>query len=316
MTKLAIVFPGQGSQFVGMGKSLCEANSLARKTFEEANEALGFDITAIAFGGPADMLDRTEFTQPALMAASVAALRVLNDRARTHPAVYAGHSLGEYTALVAAGAIEFGDALRIVHLRGKFMQEAVPEGTGKMCAILGLDIAEVEAVCVAASISMGGEVVVPANINSPQQIVISGHAAAIDVAAILAKERGAKRVIPLQVSAPSHSPLMKDAAVRLGVELTLIRWAELKIPVFSNVEAEAIKGATEISRLLMRQLTSPVRWVDIIRNMKAVGIGRILEVGPGKVLTGLIKRIESEIETLNLGEAEDVDKAVEVLGVR
>lgn len=311
MTKLAIVFPGQGSQFVGMGKSLCEANPLARKTFEEAGEALGFDIARIAFNGPADMLDRTEFTQPALMAASVAALRVLNDRVEMHPAVYAGHSLGEYTALVAAGAIGFGDALRIVHLRGKFMQEAVPEGAGKMCAILGLDIAEVTAVCDSAS--MGSAVVVPANINSPQQIVISGHAAAIDVAAILAKERGAKRVIPLQVSAPSHSPLMEGAAVRLGAELAKIRWAELKIPVFSNVEAGAITGATEISQLLIRQLTSPVRWVDIIRNMKAVGVGRILEVGPGKVLTGLIKRIESEIETLNLGEAGDVDKAVEAL---
>lgn len=312
MTRLAIVFPGQGSQFVGMGKSLCEAYPVAARTFDEANDVLGFDLRSIAFEGPAQTLDRTEFTQPALLTASIAALRVYNERSKSVAGFYAGHSLGEYTALVAAGALMFKDAVRIVHLRGKFMQEAVPAGVGKMCAIIGLDIADVIVVCDAASTP--DAVVVPANINSPGQIVISGHAAAVDRAAELAKEKGAKRALPLQVSAPSHSPLMSPAADRLGVELAKIGWLALSVPVLSNVEAEPMKAASDISRLLVRQLTSPVRWVDIIKRMKADGVGRIMEAGPGKVLTGLIKRIEPDIVTTNLGEAADVDKAVEAMG--
>lgn len=314
MTKFAIVFPGQGSQFAGMGKGLSEAYPVAAQTFEEANDALGFNLAAIAFEGPAAELDRTEYTQPALLAASIAALRVLNERAPVVPDFYAGHSLGEYTALVAAGAIAFKDAVRIVHLRGRFMQEAVPAGFGRMCAVIGLDIDEVAAVCAAAS--TGQSVAVPANINSPQQIVVSGHAAAVDRAAELAKEKGAKRVIGLQVSAPSHSPLMESAAARLGEELAGIGWSPLAVPVVSNVEAEPMKDAAAIRGLLMRQLTSPVRWVDIIRRMKADGVGCILEAGPGKVLTGLIKRIEPDIVTFNLGEAADVDKVVEAIGAR
>lgn len=313
MTKFAIVFPGQGSQFVGMGKGLCEAYPVAARTFEEANDALGFNLAAIAFEGPAAQLDRTEYTQPALLAASMAALRVLNERVPVVPDFYAGHSLGEYTALVAAGAIAFKDAVRIVHLRGRFMQDAVAPGVGKMCAIIGLDIADVIAVCDAASTP--DAVVVPANINSPQQIVISGHAAAVDRAAELAKEKGAKRVIVLQVSAPSHSPLMAPAAGRLGEALAGIGWLALAVPVVSNVEAEPVKDAADIRGLLMRQLTSPVRWVEIIRRMKADGVGRILEAGPGKALTGLIRRIEPDIATVNLGEAADVEKAVDAIGL-
>ncbi|OGQ58086.1 MAG: [acyl-carrier-protein] S-malonyltransferase [Deltaproteobacteria bacterium RIFCSPLOWO2_02_FULL_53_8] len=309
MTKFAIVFPGQGSQFIGMGKSLCEAYPVAKQTYEEANEAIGFDLTRIIFEGPAETLDRTEHTQPALLTASIAALRVYIERNGAVPDFYAGHSLGEYTALVAGGALKFKDAVRIVHLRGKFMQEAVPAGVGKMCAIIGLDIPDVTAVCEAASTP--DEVVVPANINSPGQIVISGHAGAVDRAAVLAKERGAKRALPLQVSAPSHSPLMSPAADRLAIELAKIEWAMLSVPVVSNVEAEPMKGASSISGLLVRQLTSPVRWVDIIKRMKADGVTRIMETGPGKALTGLIKRIEPDILTVNLGEAADVDKAVE-----
>jgi len=313
MTKFAIVFPGQGSQFVGMGKGLCEAYPVAARTFEEANDALGFNLAAIAFEGPAARLDRTEYTQPALLAASMAALRVLNERVPVVPDFYAGHSLGEYTALVAAGAIAFKDAVRIVHLRGRFMQDAVAPGVGKMCAIIGLDIADVIAVCDAASTP--DAVVVPANINSPQQIVISGHAAAVDRAAELAKEKWAKRVIVLQVSAPSHSPLMAPAAGRLGEALAGIGWLALAVPVVSNVEAEPVKDAADIRGLLMRQLTSPVRWVEIIRRMKADGVGRILEAGPGKALTGLIRRIEPDIATVNLGEAADVEKAVDAIGL-
>ncbi|MBI5886898.1 MAG: ACP S-malonyltransferase [Deltaproteobacteria bacterium] len=311
MTKFAIVFPGQGSQFVGMGRGLSEAYPVAARAFEEANDALGFDLGAIAFGGPAAELDRTEYTQPALLAASIAALRVLNERAPVVPDFYAGHSLGEYTALVAAGAIAFKDAVRIVHLRGRFMQEAVPAGFGRMCAVIGLDIDEVASVCAAAS--TGESVAVPANINSPQQIVISGHAAAVDRAAGLAKEKGAKRVIVLQVSAPSHSPLMESAALRLGEELAGIAWSPFAVPVVSNVEAESMRDAAAVKGLLMRQLTSPVRWVDVIRKMRADGVGRILEAGPGKVLTGLIKRIEPDIVTFNMGEPADVEKAVEAM---
>ncbi|MBI5562337.1 MAG: ACP S-malonyltransferase [Deltaproteobacteria bacterium] len=312
MKKLAIVFPGQGSQFVGMGKGLCAAYPVAKETFDEANDALGFDLASIAFTGPADALDRTEFTQPALLAASVAALRVLRGVASAAPAFYAGHSLGEYTALVAAGAIRFADAVRIVNLRGKYMQEAVPAGAGKMCAILGLYINDVAAVCDAAS--GDGAVVVSANINGPQQIVISGDARAVDMAAGLASERGAKRVIPLQVSAPSHSPLMEGAAARLASELAKIEIAAPKASVLSNVEAAPIVGAAQIKGILVRQLTSPVRWVETINRMKAEGVERVVEAGPGKVLTGLIKRIEPDIETFNIGEAGDVDKLAAAMG--
>ncbi|MBI1912800.1 MAG: ACP S-malonyltransferase [Deltaproteobacteria bacterium] len=306
MSKLAFVFPGQGSQSVGMGKSFFESFDIARKTFEEANDALGFDIARLSFEGPQEEIDKTEITQPALLTASIAALRVLNEKTDLKPAYLSGHSLGEYTALVAAGSLEFRDAVKLVHLRGKFMQESVPQGVGRMCAILGLGIEDVQVICDSASIDAAR--VVPANINSPEQIVISGHAAAVEIAANLAKERGAKRVVPLQVSAPSHSPLMEAAAERLAEELNKITFKDFNIPVLTNVEAKPLSDASKIKGLLKDQLTSPVRWVDIIRRMKQDGVANIIEVGPGKVLTGLIKRIEKEINSFNLNEASELEK--------
>lgn len=311
MSRYAFVFPGQGSQHVGMCKGLHDQSEAARKTFEEANESLGFDLRKLAHEGPQEELDKTEITQPALLTASIAALRALREKFDAAPVSLAGHSLGEYTALVAAGALDFRDAVRLVHLRGRFMQESVPQGVGKMCAILGLDIESVKTVCESATIDAA--VVVPANINSPEQVVISGHAAAVDIAANYAKERGAKRVVPLQVSAPSHSPLMEKAAERLAAELKKIEIKRPSVTVLTNVEAAPITEGSDIRELLKLQLTSPVRWVDIIRRMKKDGVDTIVEIGPNKVLTGLIKRIEKEINGVNLNEPADIEKVAAAL---
>jgi len=312
LSKTAFVFPGQGSQSVGMARGFFDSSESARSIFEKANDAMGMDLARLAFDGPQEMLDKTEYTQPALLTASIAVLLALREKSAFTPVCFAGHSLGEYTALVAAGALDFSDAVRLVHLRGKFMQESVPQGVGKMCAILGLDLGAVEAICDSAS--MDSARVVPANINSPEQIVISGHAAAVDIAANLAKERGAKRVIPLQVSAPSHSPLMEKAAGRLGEELDRITLNGLKAPVYTNVEAAPLIDSARIKELLCLQLISPVRWVDTVRAMKADGVDTIIEVGPGKVLAGLVKRIEKDINALSLSEPADLEKVLGVLG--
>ncbi|MBI2411729.1 MAG: ACP S-malonyltransferase [Deltaproteobacteria bacterium] len=306
MAKIAFVFPGQGSQAVGMGKSFHDSFESAKSLYEEAGAFLGYDLRKLSFEGPKEELDRTENTQPALLTASIAGLRALNERMKIEPACFAGHSLGEYTALVAAGSIGFRDAVKLVHMRGLFMQESVPAGTGKMCAIIGLDLENVKTICESASIDAA--VVVPANINSPEQIVISGHAAAVDIAASYAKERGAKMVVPLQVSAPSHSPLMEKAAEKLDNELVHIDFRRPDVPVLTNVGALPYKDAGEIRGLLKAQLTNPVRWVDVIRRMRQDGIDTIVEIGPGKVLTGLVKRIDKEIKTYNLSEAGDIDK--------
>lgn len=311
MGKLAFVFPGQGSQYVGMGKSFFDGFETAKRTFEEANEAVGYDLAGVCFNGPSEEIDKTQNTQPALLAASIAALRVLDEKTGVKPSYLAGHSLGEFTALVAAGAIDFREAVRLVHMRGHFMQEAVPQGVGKMCAILGLDLDTVRLICESASIDTAQ--VVAANINSPEQIVISGHAAAVDIAGSMAKDRGAKRVIPLQVSAPSHSPLMEKAAARLEEELKKIEIKGLQVPVISNVEAVPVNDASRVRDLLKMQLTSPVRWVDIVRRIKAEGVDTVVEVGPGKVLAGLVKRIEKELNTLNLNEAADLEKVAGAL---
>lgn len=312
MLKTAFVFPGQGSQSVGMAKSFHESFDIAKKTFDEASSVMGLDMAKLCFEGPEELLNRTEYTQPALLVSSIATLRVLYEKTSFRPSCLAGHSLGEYTALVAAGSLDFKEAVRLVHLRGRFMQESVPAGAGKMCAIIGMGLGDVQTICDSASIDTAQ--VVPANINSPEQIVISGSAAAVDIAAGMAKDRGAKMVVPLQVSAPSHSPLMENAAERLGAELSKITVKDPNIPVYTNVEAEALTKSGRIKELLCLQLTSPVRWVDIIRQMKADGVGSIIEVGPGKVLTGLVKRTEKELNTQNLKEASDLEKVLGSLG--
>jgi [acyl-carrier-protein] S-malonyltransferase len=306
MNKLAFIFPGQGSQFVGMCKGLHEQYSVARQTFDEADEALGFELKKLIFEGPADELNLTEKTQPALLAASTAALRVLKEELDIEPAFVAGHSLGEYTALVASDAIAFKDALRVVRLRGKFMQESVPEGVGKMCAVIGVEIETLIEIC--DSVSMDKNLAVPANINSPEQVVVSGHNEAVERAARIAKKMGAKKVVPLAVSVPSHSALMEPAAEKLSMELIRVEVREPKVPLVSNVEAEPVTDSAKIRWLLRRQLTSPVRWVDIIKRMKSEGVGVTLEIGPGKVLSGLVRRIDKEMETYNFGEPGDLEK--------
>jgi [acyl-carrier-protein] S-malonyltransferase len=311
----AFIFPGQGSQYVGMSKSFYDGYRVARDVFDEADEVLGFGLSVLAFNGPGDELDRTENTQPALLAASVAALRVLEESLELTPVCMAGHSLGEYTALVAAGAMSFRDAVRLVHLRGKFMQDGVEAGEGGMCAVLGLDAESVFGICSEAT--RDGSIVVPANINSPAQVVVSGHAAAVKRAAALSRERGAKRVVELKVSAPSHSPLMAGAAARLNHILERVELKDLNVPVYSNVEAEPIGDVSRVRDLLTRQLTSPVLWVDTIKSMKRDGVGAVVEIGPGKVLSSLVKRIDKTIDTFNLDSAADIDDLVKALeGVR
>ncbi len=305
----AFIFPGQGSQYVGMAKSFYDGYQVARDVFDEADSVLGFGLSDLAFNGPGDELDRTEITQPALLAASVAALRVLEESLELTPACMAGHSLGEYTALVAAGAMSFRDAVRVVHQRGVFMQEGCADGA--MCAVLGLDAGSVFGICSEAT--QDGSIVVPANINSPAQVVVSGHAAAVKRAAALARERGAKRVVELKVSAPSHSPLMAGAAAKLAHVLERVELKGLDVPVYSNVEAEPIGDVSRVRDLLARQLTSPVLWVDTIKRMKRDGVGFVVEIGPGKVLSGLVKRIDETIDTFNLDSAADIDGLVKAL---
>ena len=305
MDGVAVIFPGQGSQYVGMSKSFYDANERARSLFEEADAALGIGLTKTIFDGPAEELNKTAITQPALLTASIAAYEVLGESGALNPAAFAGHSLGEYTALVAAGVLGFADAVRLVHLRGSFMQEGVADGVGAMSAVLGLDTDTVVAICTEATEE--GSVVVPANINSPAQVVISGHAGAVKRAAELAREKGARKVIELKVSAPSHSPLMASAAERLAAELASVELRPFKLPVYSNVEAAPIADASAAADLLKLQLVSPVRWVDTINNMKLDGIRAVVEVGPGRVLTGLVRRIDKSIKTFNLDNAGELD---------
>ena len=309
MKKIAFIFPGQGSQFVGMGRSLAESYPVAKAAFDEADEAYGGGLVDIIFDGPAPDLNRTEVTQPAVLAAGVAALRVLRAEFDLTPVLVAGHSLGEYTALVAAGAIGFGDAVRIVRMRGRFMQESVPEGVGAMAAVIGLDDGALAEIC--EEVSKEGDIVVCANFNSPGQVVLSGHAAAVKRAGEAAKEKGARRVLDLPVSVPSHSPLMAEAAERLAAELEKIDIKPLSVPLVSNVEAEATVDPGKVRELLERQLTSPVRWVETVRSFKAasveVAVEATIEIGPGKVLSGLVRRIDKEISTMNFGEPDDID---------
>ena len=304
---IAFLFPGQGSQAVGMGKELAEKYPIARQTFEEADAALGYKLSQLCFEGPEEKLRMTEITQPAILTASVAAWRVLNEKGITANFV-AGHSLGEYSAHVAAGTITFADAVRTVRNRGKYMQEAVPVGVGAMAAILGMDLEKVTAVCSDAS---QGEVCEPANINSPEQIVISGHASAVERATKLADERGAKRAKLLPVSAPFHCSLMKPAQERLANDLRSIKFQTPGIPVVCNVDAASVEVAERSRDALLRQVTGSVKWEQSMRLLISKGIQTFVEVGQGKVLCGLMRQIDRSKTCLNAGDEASIQKTVE-----
>jgi [acyl-carrier-protein] S-malonyltransferase len=276
--------------------------------FEEADDALGFPISKLCFEGPEDELRRTENQQPAILTTSIAYLRALEERGALEPGYVGGHSLGEYSALVAAGAIQFGDAVRLVHARGRFMQEAVADGKGAMAAIMGVDAPVVTDACAAIQRSTG-LVVMPANFNSPQQTVIAGDASAVERACTKAKELGAKRAVPLAVSAPFHCKLMQPAADKLQVELAAIRFSDARPPVVTNVEAEANGDGARIAGLLSAQVTSPVRFTEMVTKLRELGTDRFLEVGPGRVLYGLLARIERRIKRASCGSVEDLDEA-------
>jgi len=304
MRMVAFLFPGQGSQSVGMGREFFENFSLARRVFEEADDALHFSISKLCFQGPEEALKLTENTQPAILTTSIACLRVLQNEKGFTPRLTAGHSLGEYSALVASGGLVFSDAVRIVRLRGRFMQEAVPVGEGAMAAVLGMERKDLERLCEEAA---GEEVLAPANFNSPGQIVISGHTRAVERAIERVKQKGKKAML-LAVSAPFHSPLMKGAGERLAKEIEPISVGELKIPVVTNVEAEINEDRNRVKPLLVAQVSSPVRWEESMKRMVQEGIERVFEIGPGKVLSGLMKRIDSRVETATIENIETLKR--------
>jgi [acyl-carrier-protein] S-malonyltransferase len=309
MTELALLFPGQGSQTIGMGKDLAEKYPIARQTFEEADEVLGYKLSQLCFEGPEDQLRLTEITQPAILAVSVAALRALETRI-PKPSYVAGHSLGEYSAHVASGTITFADALRTVRSRGKYMQEAVPVGVGAMAAILGMAADKVAEVCTDAA---QGEVCQPANINSPEQIVISGNTAAVERAAKLADERGAKRAKLLPVSAPFHCSLMKPAQDRLESDLNALMYGKPVYPVACNVDAALITDTLSARDALVRQVTGSVKWDQCMRLLIAKGVQTFVEVGPGKVLCGLMRQIDRSKTCVNVADDASLTKTLEQL---
>ena len=305
---LAFVFPGQGSQSLGMLADLAAREPVVRATFAEASEGAGADLWTLSQEGPEEQLNRTEFTQPALLAAGVAVWRAWQQRGGARPTMLAGHSLGEYSALVAAGALSLGDGARLVRLRGQLMQQAAPAGTGAMAAVLGAEDALVLEVCEQAS---GDDVVVPANFNSPGQIVIGGHAAAVDRALALLAERGVRKAVKLAVSVPSHTPLMRDAADHLAGEMEAMAWHAPALPVVQNVDATMHADIDAIRDALVRQLYLPVQWTGCVQALAARGATRIAECGPGKVLAGLVKRIDKSLDARAIGVPSDFDSAMQ-----
>jgi len=310
MTQFAIVFPGQGSQAVGMLAAIAEQSPIVEQTFAQASEVLGYDLWALVQQGPAEELNQTSRTQPALLTASVALWRAWQELGGARPTVMAGHSLGEYSALVCAGALEFTDAVKLVELRGQLMQQAVPAGVGAMSAIIGLENDAIIAACEQAA---QGQVVSAVNFNSPGQVVIAGNKEAVERANVLCKEAGAKRAMPLPVSVPSHCELMRPAAEQLAKALEQLTVNTPRIPVINNVDVKAAETAEEIKDALVRQLYSPVRWTETVEQMAAQGITTLVEMGPGKVLAGLVKRIDKKLAALSANEPESIESTLEQL---
>lgn len=309
MSKIAFLFPGQGSQSTGMGKALAETFPSAKAVFQEADEALNFPISQLCFEGPDDQLRMTQNTQPALLTVSIAALAVLREKGFA-PAIVAGHSLGEYSALVAAGSLKFADAVRLVRQRGLYMQEAVPAGVGAMAAILKPPLDKLDAILAEAA---QGEVVSAANFNSPDQLVIAGHAGAVGRASEALKAAGAKRAVPLPVSAPFHCSLMKPAQERLKVDLDACDFADLQVPLINNVESREITSGADARQGLYLQVPGAVRWTEAMHLLAARGVDRAVEVGAGAVLCGLLRQIEPGIKTAKFGDPAELEKVSEFL---
>lgn len=307
-SNLAFVFPGQGSQSLGMLAELAELHPQVREAFTEASDGASVDLWALSQGGPEEMLNRTEYTQPALLAASIGVWRAWQAVGGAQPVVLAGHSLGEYTALVAAGALSLRDGAHLVRLRGQLMQDAAPTGVGAMAAVLGAEDALVKEVCEQAS---GSQVVVPANYNSPGQIVIGGDAAAVDRALALLAEKGVRKAVKLAVSVPSHTPLMREAANRLQETMAGLDWRVPALPVVQNVDARVHDGIDAIRTALVQQLYLPVQWTGCVEALAARGVTRVAECGPGKVLSGLIKRIDKSLDARTLSTPADFETARE-----
>ncbi|HYL46983.1 MAG TPA: ACP S-malonyltransferase [Candidatus Limnocylindrales bacterium] len=307
MSKLAFLFPGQASQYPGMGRDLAEKSPEARRVFDEADAALGFSLSEICFAGTEEALKQTENTQPAILTVSTAACRALEARG-VKPDFAAGHSLGEYSALVAAGALDFPAAVRLVRERGRYMQEAVPAGVGAMAAILGLSPGEVAEICKKA---VNHEIVSPANLNSPEQTVISGHAAAVKRAVEIASQEGAKRAVILPVSAPFHCALMMPAQERLEPDLRTIPFHDLRFPIVTNVDAEGVARGEEAREALIRQVSHPVRWLDSMREMIEAGVTIFVEVGPGKVLSGLLRQIDRSVRCFNVEDSASLQSTID-----
>jgi [acyl-carrier-protein] S-malonyltransferase len=311
MSPFAMIFPGQGSQAAGMGRSLAETFPAAREAFEEADEALGEAISRLCFEGPDEELQLTRNTQPALLAVSVAALRAWRSQGGPEPVAVAGHSLGEYSAHVAAGTLDFGDALRAVRLRGEAMQEAVPVGEGAMAALLGLEAPAVEQLC--AELAQG-QVLQPANFNAPTQIVVSGHAGAVERVVAAARDRGARKAVLLPVSAPFHCALMQPAARRLAEHLSEVSFRDPQVPVVANVDGEPRRGGEESREALVRQVVAPVQWVACMGGLGSLGAGAAVELGAGAVLKGLAKRIDRKLPAAAAGDPAGIEDALEMVG--